>query len=82
MTANEKDGLDALLFGTEGTELVDFKCFRGDREDISEDDIKEQIHSALMQKKMGRAMVSTTAPRPDVAPVSVSQFVRGLSTPA
>jgi hypothetical protein len=77
MVTKENDGLDSLLFG-DGRELVDFKCFRGDREDVSAADIKEQIHSALMQKRMNRATMSETPPRPDVARVNVREFVKGL----
>jgi hypothetical protein len=77
MVAKEKDGLDALLFG-DGAELVDFKCFRGDREDVTEADIKEQIHSAFMQKRMDRAVISGTPPRPGVPTINVRKFVADL----
>lgn len=79
MAMKEKDGLDALLFG-EGVELVDFKCFRGDREDVSEDDLKTQIHSALMQKRMSRATVSNDPPATGVTRVNVRDFLKALST--
>lgn len=77
MPIREKDGLDALLFG-EGVELVDFKCFRGDREDVTEADIKEQIHSALMQKRMDRAIVSDDPPAPSVTTINTKHFVEKL----
>ena len=73
----EKDGLDALRFG-KGVELVDLKCFRGDREDVSEDEIKQQIHSAFMQKRMNRAVIAHDAPRPSVPPIDVQKFVSEL----
>ena len=79
MTMKEKDGLDALLFG-EGVELVNFKCFRGDREDVSEDDIKTEIHSALMQKRMQRAVVSKDPPSTGAIRVNVKDFLKDLST--
>lgn len=78
MTTKEKDGLDAFIFG-EGGELMDFKCFRGEREDVSEADIKEQIHSAFMQKKMNRATISEVPPRHDVPNVNVREFVKSLA---
>jgi hypothetical protein len=77
MLTKEKDALDALLFG-EGVELIDFKCFRGDREDVTEAEIKEQIHSAFMQKRMGRAVVADRAPVPQVALINVRKFVSDL----
>lgn len=80
MAAREVDGLDALLF-SESAELVDFKCFRGDRDDITEDDIRREIHSAIMQRKMGRASVSSAPPQTGVASMSVKEFVKGLTTP-
>ncbi len=80
MAARDGDGLDALLF-SESAELVDFKCFRGDRDDISEGDIRREIHSANMQRKMGRALVSRTPPATGVTGMSVKDFVNGLTTP-
>lgn len=80
MAAREGDGLDAILF-SEGAELVDFKCFRGDRTDISEADIRREIHSAFMQRKMGRASVSNTPPATGVSAMCVEEFVEGLSKP-
>lgn len=77
MTTKEKDGLDALLF-QEGIDLVDFKCFRGDREDVSEKEIKEQIHAALMQRKMNRATISDSPPEIGASRVNVREFLKGL----
>lgn len=79
MAAKEKDGIDAFLFG-ENMELVDFKCFRGDRPNVSEDDIKKEIHSAFVQRKMKRAVVSEAAPKPRiVAAQKVHDFVKELA---
>jgi hypothetical protein len=82
MNAKERDALDVLLFGTDGTELLDFKCFRGDRPDVSEDEIRDQIHSAIMQKRMKRATISADPPRPDVPRTNVREFVQDLQKPA
>jgi hypothetical protein len=79
MTVREKDGVEAVLFGAE-QELLDFKCFRGDRADVAEDDIKKQIHSAFVQKKMKRAQISSDVPPTNVAPQNVREFVKGLET--
>ncbi len=77
MAPKDRDGLDALLFG-EGRELVDFKCFRGDREDVTDADIKAQIHSAFMQKRMDRAIVTDDPPSANVATINVRKFVADL----
>jgi hypothetical protein len=77
MATKEKDGLDALLF-QEGIDLVDFKCFRGDRQDVSPEEIKEQIHSAFMQRRMKRATVSDSPPSTGVKRVNVREFLKGL----
>ncbi len=81
MVAKEKDGIDAFLFG-ENTELLDFRCFRGDRADVTEDNIKMEVHSAFMQKKMKRAVTSQEPPKPlAVAAQNVRDFVMELSKP-
>jgi len=78
MTVKETEGLDTVLFGS-GRELVDIKCFRGDREDVTGADIKGQIHSALMQKRMNRATISDSPPHSGVTKVNVREFVAGLA---
>jgi hypothetical protein len=78
MVAKEKDGIDAFLFA-EGTELLDFKCFRGDRTNVSEDDIKAEVHSAFMQRKMKRAVISSEPPKNGVAAQNVRDFVGELA---
>jgi len=80
MVAKEKDGIDAFLFA-DGIELQDFRCFRGDREDVDPEDIKKQIHSAFVQKKMKRATVSAEPPKTSVAAQDVREFVMELEKP-
>lgn len=81
MVAQDKDGTDAFLFG-EGMELLDFKCFRGDRANVTEDDIRKEVHSAFMQRKMKRAVISGTPPTPPVAVAqNVREFVKDLVKP-
>ncbi len=61
MSNNEqgkKAALITLLFGQEGSILENVKFFRGDREVVSEEEFCDQVHSGLLQKKMGRALVS------------------------
>lgn len=80
MSAKDCEALDTLVFGPEGKSLVDFRCFRGDREDVSEDDIQKQIHSAMMQKRMKRAVIGARAPNSGVEPQNVREFVNGLAS--
>ena len=77
MAEHKEDVVETFLFSSD-TELVDFKCFRGDKDDISEEELRQQIHSAFMQKKMGRAKITTTAPKPKAVPVNVKDFVASL----
>ena len=82
MVTKEKDGIDAFVFPEEGIELLDFRCFRGDRADVSPEEIKKQIHSAFMQKKMKRAIVSSEPPKaPGAAAQNVREFVAELAKP-
>jgi hypothetical protein len=78
MANREDDGLDVFLF-SKGKTLVDLKCFRGDRPNISEQELRDQIHSAFMQKKMGRAKVSSDAPVASVSPINVRDFIASLA---
>jgi hypothetical protein len=54
----KKGALIGLLFGQEGRSLENVKFFRGDRAVISEEEFCDQVHSGLLQRKMGRAKVS------------------------
>jgi len=78
MAAKERDGLDAFLF-SESAELVDIKCFRGHRDDISEQDVRDQIHEAFMQQRLKRAVVSSQPPSMEVPQVNVRDFVADLA---
>jgi hypothetical protein len=78
MTTQEKDALDVLLFGTDGEELLDIKCFRGDRADVTEDDIKAQIHAGVMQHKMQPSIATRKAPKSGVERRDVVEFANSL----
>ncbi len=79
MVAKEIDGVDSFLFGGDH-ELMDFRCFRGDRADVSPEEIKKQVHSAFMQRKMKRAVISAEPPKaPAAEPQSVQAFVADLA---
>jgi hypothetical protein len=79
MEIREGNALNVLLFGTGGDgELVDIKCFRGDREDVTASDIRREIHDAIMQHKMHPQRATRTAPNSGVGRVDVVEFVKGL----
>lgn len=82
MVMSEEYALDVLLFGAEGEELLDFKCLRGDREDVSPEDIKAAIHSGIMQHKLQPSLASGKAPALGVEPRDIAEFVRGLPVAA
>ena len=74
----ENGALDVLLFDAEGEELLDIKCFRGDRADVTADDIQGQMHAALMHLKMHPDIASAYAPDSGVKPVEMIEFAKGL----
>jgi len=77
MSTHEENTLDAFLFSAD-IQLTDLKCFRGDKQDVTEDEILHQIHSAFMQKKIGHAHVSNKSPASNLAVVDVKEFVTSL----
>ncbi|HEX5257591.1 MAG TPA: hypothetical protein VFW35_02285 [Sphingomicrobium sp.] len=82
MVGREECALDVLLFGAKDEELIDIKCFRGDREDVSPEDIKAAIHSGLMQHKLRPDLASKHAPALGVEPRDVKELVGSLSAVA
>lgn len=66
-------------FSAAGEELVNVKFFRGRRDDvITADEIKEQAHRALMQRRLGTASVSKHAPMSSHPVKCVAEFVAAL----
>lgn len=82
MTMHEESALDVLLFGTPGETLVDIKCFRGDRADVSPNDIRTEIHSGLMQFKLQPGLASDRAPAAGVQPRDMVALVKDLPVAA
>ncbi len=78
MNHENKEAIMELLFSEPGSTLVDLKCFRGSGESVSPSDIMEQIHSAIMQVKMGRAIPTQEAPSFGIVPKNVEEFVASL----
>ena len=55
MASKQTDPLWQFLFASDDCSLVNLKLFRGDSNDITAQDLNEQVHSALMQVKTGTA---------------------------
>ena len=78
MTIREGSALDVLLFGKGDEELVDIKCFRGDRDNVSSTDIERQIQEGILQHKMHPNRASPNAPSTGAERVNVADFVARL----
>ena len=77
MAKHNTAGLLSLLAGKHG-ELVNVKLFRGDKDLVTAEEIEEQMRSALMQKKLGRASVNKHFPDSETAPIDVMALVNSL----
>jgi hypothetical protein len=73
----KKDRMMSFLFGREGVVLRNIKFFRGDRELVSEEEFCHQVHSAVMQERMGKARV-TPMFKDESPPISVREFIATL----
>ena len=73
----EECALDVLLFESKGEELLDIKCFRGDRV-ASADEIKAAIHSGIMQHRLQPGIATPRAPELGVKPRDMAEFVMDL----
>ena len=73
----EESALDVLLFESKGEELLDIKCFRGDRAS-SDEDIRAAIHSGIMQHKLQPSIASPRAPALGVEPRDMTEFAKDL----
>lgn len=82
MTVAEKGSLDVLLFQSKDCELEDLKCFRGDRADVTQEEIESQIHSAVVQLRMHPEIASSDAPALSVKPVDMAVFVERFALQA
>lgn len=62
MTSTGRDALGSLLFASGDCQLVNVKLMRGDSQDISIHDLREQVHSALMQVRTETAITCVDFP--------------------
>lgn len=65
MTSTGKDALSNFLFAGGDCSLVNLKLMRGDSQDISTQELRNEVHSALMQVRTGTSAVHEEFP--DVA---------------
>lgn len=66
-------------FSGQGEDLLNVKFFRGRRDDvITAKEIREQAHNAVMQRKLGTATVSKSAPVSAHPVINVEEFVAKL----
>ncbi len=54
------DPLMRLLFGSPDKQLRNLKLLRGDARDVGEQELRDEVHSALLQVQMGDAELCTT----------------------
>ena len=77
--SEQENGKADCPFSGHGEELVNVKFFRGTRNDvITAEEINEQAHSAIMQRRSKTATVSTAAPVSMHGMVDVREFVASL----
>ena len=77
--SEHESGKTDCPFSSHGEELINVKFFRGRRDDvITADEIKEQMRSANMQRKLKTATVSREAPRSSHTSINVREFVANL----
>lgn len=76
--ANNMDRLLAFLCHGEKQKLVNLKFFRGDRDIISTEELCQEAHSALEQKRANLATISRDPPDGDGEPVDVQTVVDSL----
>lgn len=62
MTSTGKDALSNLLFASSDCTLVNLKLMRGDSQDISTQELRNEVHSALMQVRTGTSTVHSDFP--------------------
>ena len=80
-TATSDTEMDQLLkFLCHGEEqaLVNLKFFRGDRELVAPEELCHEVHSALEQRRLKLAVVTTNPPDADGEPVDVRELVDNL----
>lgn len=78
MSEHGKQGEIGCLFSRQDMHLKNVKFFRGDRDVITEDEFRAQIHSIEEQKRANPDLKSKKAPRSSQARVDLREFVAKL----
>lgn len=78
--AQEHDRLASLLFPEGGgSELVNFKLFRSRRDAVSVEDVRDEIHGALLQAWVAKTICGVTeVPRTEGKKVNVAELAKNL----
>ena len=58
MTGSMKEAALGLLLDQKGAVVEDIKFFKGDADSFTVEELWGQVHSALMQERMGTATIS------------------------
>lgn len=74
---SERKKLLSFLFEGSGREVTNIKFFRGPRDLVSQEELCEQVHSAFMQKRMGKAVVAEEL-NCGIAKINVRDFLARL----
>ena len=77
MSISEREKLSSFLFDGSDRELLNMKFFRGTRDLVSPEELCEQVHSAFMQERMGKARVTEWLDL-GVAKINVQEFLATL----
>lgn len=75
--SDAEERLMSILF-KDGFKLTNVKLFRGDSDEITEEDLCNEAHSGLMQELMGKARVSSTF-EDNTPVVSIKEFISALA---
>lgn len=79
MAEHGVDPLAVLLFGSQGRTLLNLKLLRGDASDVSEQDLRDEVHSALLQVQMKTADTHSRFPASaDRTSVDVCELEKAL----
>lgn len=76
---SHNDALTGLLFG-QGRKLLNFKMLRGDNPQVSEQELRDEANSALLQVRLERSVSMKDFPdHPEAKKVDVKEMVSQLT---
>lgn len=74
----DMDQLLKFLCHREEQTLVNLKFFRGDRDLVAPEELTHELHSALEQRRLNLAVITTEPPDAEGEPVDVRELVANL----